>query len=230
MENELFNGWKEIANYLGRGVRTVQRWERLNGLPVHRPAGKQRAAVFALKLELDAWLSHAWQQTPEADPQLLRVRLEQLEQECARLRAMVSNKLPAFAAGFASTVLAVDDNEACRYVVTRCIERGGHRAIAASNGVEALALAELHKPALVLLDVNMPEMLGYEVCRQLKENPNTADIPVIFLSATDRNPSAIERAMSAGGETFLVSPVHPEQLLATIHATLAKQTGVSVKN
>ncbi|MBZ5629467.1 MAG: hypothetical protein LAO06_11450 [Acidobacteriia bacterium] len=53
---EILNSWKEIANYLGRGVRTVQRWERDLGLPVHRPKGKDRSAVLAFPNELQAWL------------------------------------------------------------------------------------------------------------------------------------------------------------------------------
>ena len=67
----ILNSWKEIANYLGRGVRTVQRWERDLGLPIHRPKGKDRSAVLAFSEELNAWL----QQTPVrsatlfADPQ-----------------------------------------------------------------------------------------------------------------------------------------------------------------
>ena len=70
-EVHILNSWKEIANYLGRGVRTVQRWERDLGLPVHRPKGKDRSAVLAFPEELNAWL----QQTPMrsattfADPQ-----------------------------------------------------------------------------------------------------------------------------------------------------------------
>ena len=70
----ILNSWKEIANYLGRGVRTVQRWERDLGLPVHRPKGKDRSAVVAFPEELNTWL----QQTPVrsatlfADPQPAR--------------------------------------------------------------------------------------------------------------------------------------------------------------
>jgi hypothetical protein len=70
----ILNSWKEIASYLGRGVRTVQRWERDLGLPVHRPKGKDRSAVVAFSEELDKWL----QQTPVrsatrfADPQPVR--------------------------------------------------------------------------------------------------------------------------------------------------------------
>ena len=56
-ERHLLNSWKEIATYLGRGVRTVQRWENQLGLPVHRPAGKDHSAVLAFSSELDEWLT-----------------------------------------------------------------------------------------------------------------------------------------------------------------------------
>jgi hypothetical protein len=56
-ERRLLNSWKEIASYLGRGVRTVQRWESQMGLPVHRPAGKDHSAVLAFSSELDEWLN-----------------------------------------------------------------------------------------------------------------------------------------------------------------------------
>lgn len=54
--NHILNSWKEISSYLGRGIRTVQRWEASFGMPVHRPAGKDRSAVVAFSAELDAWL------------------------------------------------------------------------------------------------------------------------------------------------------------------------------
>jgi hypothetical protein len=63
----ILNSWKEIANYLGRGVRTVQRWERDLGLPVHRPKGKDRSAVLAFPEELNAWL----QQTPVRSAEII---------------------------------------------------------------------------------------------------------------------------------------------------------------
>jgi hypothetical protein len=55
-ETRVLNSWKEISNYIGRGVRTVQRWEEHYGLPVHRPSGRDRSAVYALVDEVDAWL------------------------------------------------------------------------------------------------------------------------------------------------------------------------------
>jgi phage terminase Nu1 subunit (DNA packaging protein) len=73
MNPEVLNSWKEIASYLGRGVRTVQRWEQELGLPVRRPRGKERSAVIALKPDLDAWLhntpQHALRAEGHRDPE-----------------------------------------------------------------------------------------------------------------------------------------------------------------
>jgi phage terminase Nu1 subunit (DNA packaging protein) len=76
MNSEVLNSWKEIAAYLGRGVRTVQRWERELGLPVRRPRGKDRSAVIALKSDLDKWL----QDTPHRlEPHPLQVHEDNLQ-------------------------------------------------------------------------------------------------------------------------------------------------------
>jgi hypothetical protein len=70
VERRILNSWKEIAAYLGRGVRTVQRWESHLGLPVHRPAGKDHSAVLAFSTELDQWLnSRPMRQTLPSSPQ-----------------------------------------------------------------------------------------------------------------------------------------------------------------
>jgi len=83
MNNEVLNSWKEIAAYLGRGVRTVQRWERELNLPVRRPRGKDRSAVIALKPDIDQWLHHVpqralTQQVPAHSHENLHINTEQL--------------------------------------------------------------------------------------------------------------------------------------------------------
>src|SRR3954465_15149863 len=88
-----FQSWKEIAQYMRRGVRTVQRWEAMYGLPVHRPAGRERSAVFALEHELDKWMATVGMSV-DADGQsgvdfkaeALFNRLQKLEAECELLR------------------------------------------------------------------------------------------------------------------------------------------------
>src|SRR5690348_12995441 len=133
MESEVLNSWKEIAAYLGRGVRTVQRWERELGLPVRRPRGKERSAVIALKSDLDHWLQHTPQHVIASqahsaaagahlqlrkETELLRARTIQLVEQCERLRSRLEQnvilasalqrKKKAAAAGVGTAGLAED--------------------------------------------------------------------------------------------------------------------------
>ena len=88
--SEVLNSWKEIAQYLGRGVRTVQRWEQDLRLPVHRPRGRARSAVIALKPELDRWLA----QTPEPNGKICANNLrDHVHQNALALRARMSTLL-----------------------------------------------------------------------------------------------------------------------------------------
>lgn len=107
-EVQILNSWKEISNYIGRGVRTVQRWEELYGLPVHRAAGRDRSAVYALSDEVDAWLrSGKMHEAPapsrEVTPEIveryrmavdhttaLLERLRMLRQQTRELRTAIS--------------------------------------------------------------------------------------------------------------------------------------------
>jgi len=97
-ERRILNSWKEIANYLGRGVRTVQRWEAQLGLPVHRPAGKDHSAVLAFSSELDQWLDsrplrHATDgsaQPANSEALQLQTLLARTEVVLQRLEALVA--------------------------------------------------------------------------------------------------------------------------------------------
>ena len=84
----------------------------------------------------------------------------------------------------AITVLNVDDYEPGLYARSRTLRQAGFEVVEASTGGEALRLAALHKPAVALLDVNMPDMSGLEVCRRLKTDPDTAAVLVLHVSAT----------------------------------------------
>lgn len=96
MAERILNGWKEISSHLERGVRTAQRWERQFGMPVHRPASKQRTAVVAFAHELDAWLIRSQSRLNAArdedednmsDPARLREALSRLQSEAQQLAA-----------------------------------------------------------------------------------------------------------------------------------------------
>lgn len=121
-----------------------------------------------------------------------------------------------------STILAVDDNEASCYSVCRNLERQGFKTVAANNGTDTLRLAKEAHPDLVVLDVNLPDVNGYEVCRRLKADEATKAIPVIFLSATYHSNHARDMGLAAGGDAFLFAPVEPTQLMMVINGSLQR--------
>jgi signal transduction histidine kinase len=116
------------------------------------------------------------------------------------------------------TILAVDDNDAIRYSLTRALQGGGYRVIEARNGTETLRLAD-QCPDLITLDVHLPDMNGFEVCRRLKANPKTAHIPVLHISATVTDTENRVRGLEAA-DGYLAEPISREELLATVGSLL----------
>src|SRR5450755_4807422 len=100
-----------------------------------------------------------------------------------------------------ATVLAVDDDEAKRYILTTWLRRAGHTVIEAATGREALDMVGAVE--LVLLDVNLPDMTGYEVCRQIKGNPRTAAVPVVQVSATAITVADRAAGLTQGADAYL---------------------------
>jgi PAS domain S-box-containing protein len=117
-------------------------------------------------------------------------------------------------------VLNVDDYEPNRYARTQTLRRAGFEVHEAATGNEALRVAMSHNPAVVLLDVNLPDMDGFEVCRRLKTEPRTAMIAVLHLSATFVNPGHRALGLEGGADGYLTEPVEPPVLIATINALL----------
>jgi CheY-like chemotaxis protein len=116
------------------------------------------------------------------------------------------------------SLLLVDDNEAKRYVIATWLRRAGHDVVEAGTGEEALN--KVTAAELVLLDVNLPDISGFEVCRLIKSNPETAAIPVIQVSATAVEVSDRARGLTQGADAYLVEPTEPTELLATVTAAL----------
>jgi len=112
------------------------------------------------------------------------------------------------------TVLTVDDNDALRYSVARCLKEGGYKVREARTGSEALALAR-ENPALITLDINLPDISGFEVCRRLKQSPETAHIPVLHISASFVRAEHRIRGLEGGADAYLTEPIDSEELLAT---------------
>lgn len=115
----------------------------------------------------------------------------------------------------APLILIVDDVETNRFVLRDIIAEMGYRPVLTENGLQALKLVERHKPQLIILDVAMPEMDGYEFCQIMKQNANTRDIPIIFISAFD-DPVDIVKGFNLGGEDYITKPFIPEVVKARI--------------
>lgn len=123
-----------------------------------------------------------------------------------------------------AVLLIVDDNEDNRYTLSRRLARYGYdRLTMASNGREALQLLEAQPFDLVLLDIMMPEMNGYEVLERIMASPELRQIPVIMISAVDEMDSVI-RCIELGAEDYLSKPFNPTLLRARIGASLEKKS------
>lgn len=117
-------------------------------------------------------------------------------------------------------VLVVDDDPNVRTVLMRILQRHRMRVLAASDGVEALELAQHSRPHAVLLDLRMPGMDGLEVLQRLQAQPATAAIPVVILTANDLGPDASAQAFNLGARGFLEKPVTAERLIATLTSVM----------
>jgi len=119
---------------------------------------------------------------------------------------------------FRRRVLVVDDNAAHRYLLHHALSSAGFDVVEAATGAEALRLARESRPSVVLLDVQLPDMSGRDVCRQLKLDEQTQNVAIIQLSAVFVRAEDRESALSHGADDFLVAPVQPGQLVAAVQA------------
>ena len=118
-------------------------------------------------------------------------------------------------------ILIAEDEPDIRELVAFTLRFAGHEVVAGSNGEEAVQLASQEMPDLILMDVRMPRMTGYDACRVMKANPKLKDIPVVFLSAKGQE-SEIQTGLDAGAEEYLLKPFAPDQLTERVKAILSK--------
>jgi CheY-like chemotaxis protein len=120
-----------------------------------------------------------------------------------------------------ATILVVEDNEPSRDVLSRRLERRGYRVLSAANGLQAVSVAHEAQPDLILMDLGLPGIDGFEATNRLKHDAATQHIPIIVLSAhamtNDR-----DMALAAGCDDFDTKPVRFQQLLEKIESLLAK--------
>jgi len=118
-----------------------------------------------------------------------------------------------------SSILVVDDSSTNRLLLSQMLTRQGYQVYSVENGAKALKAVHKAPPDLVLLDINMHKMDGYEVCKQLKADKQTQEIPIIFLSALDEITSKV-KAFEVGGVDYITIPFQPEEVLERVKTHL----------
>ncbi len=121
----------------------------------------------------------------------------------------------------AEKILIVDDDLDTLRLVGLMLQHQGYRIVAASSGIQAIALCQGDKPDLVLLDIMMPEMDGYEVARKLRSDPTTSGIPIIMFTAKTQVDDKVE-GFEAGADDYLTKPTQPRELFAHMKAVLTR--------
>jgi len=116
-------------------------------------------------------------------------------------------------------VLVVDDNEQNLELILAYLEDVDCQTISATSGIEALDIVRKKLPDLVLLDVMMPKISGFEVCRRMKDDPQTTDIPIIMVTALNEL-ADIEKAINSGTDDFLSKPVNKWELITRVKTML----------
>jgi adenylate cyclase len=121
--------------------------------------------------------------------------------------------------GKPASILVVEDSPINQQILRNLLAREGYAVRLAGHGKEALILVAQERPDLLLLDILMPEMDGLELCRQLKAQPETRDLPVIFISSLDNTADKLS-GFTAGGVDYITKPFHPAEVLARISTHL----------
>jgi DNA-binding response OmpR family regulator len=116
-------------------------------------------------------------------------------------------------------LLLVDDNVTNLQVLHQTLDGRGYKLLVAKSGASALAIAAKAKPSIILLDIMMPEMDGYEVCQQLKSDPELKDIPIIFLSALTDTKDKV-RGLDLGAVDYISKPFQPGEVIARVNTHL----------
>jgi DNA-binding response OmpR family regulator len=122
-------------------------------------------------------------------------------------------------------ILIIEDEFPMRYLIEYQLKQNGYEVCLAKDGPDGLKVMAHNRPDLVLLDVMMPGMDGFEVCTRIKDNPETADIPVIFVTASELHDYRL-RAFDVGAAEYITKPFRAEELVRQITAVLERQSGI----
>lgn len=119
-----------------------------------------------------------------------------------------------------SRIFVIEDDSHVRALLEKMLEKPGYSVVPFSRGIDALEAAQKMIPDLILLDIAMPELDGYQVCELLKQDPDLKDIPVIFMSALNSTGNKV-RGFAVGGVDFIAKPYHPEEVQARVKTHLS---------
>lgn len=117
-------------------------------------------------------------------------------------------------------ILVVDDTEATRYAISRTLQKNGYETVEAATGFTALDMVLTEKPDLITLDIHLPDIIGFEVCKRIKLNKETSHIPVLQVSASYVTSKDKIHGLEGGADSYLTHPFEPPVLLATVKALL----------
>lgn len=117
-------------------------------------------------------------------------------------------------------ILVVDDDDVLRNATLRILDKAGYETLSAADGLEGLELVRAHHPALVLMDVNMDKMDGFEACRLIKANSSLSGVFVIILSGTYTDIDSRITGLEKGADDYIIRPVNDRELLARVSAIL----------
>ena len=118
-------------------------------------------------------------------------------------------------------ILVAEDERDIRELIVFTLQMAGFNVVEVPNGEEAVKRAPEVKPDLILMDVRMPKMTGFEACKALKQQENTKDIPVIFLSAKGQE-AEISTGLDLGAEEYFLKPFAPDDLIKRVNKILTK--------
>lgn len=148
-----------------------------------------------------------------AEVNSIAIRLDEMQRQAEMHGGMPTGR----------TILVVDDSPTVRKLIAGKLEKSGHTVICAADGVEALEQLEVVLPDLVLLDITMPRMDGYEVCKQIRSNPEARDLPVVMISGKDGFFDKV-RGRMAGTTGYVTKPFGPETLMKALETYLVPNT------
>jgi twitching motility two-component system response regulator PilG len=178
----------EELKYIGIGYINLKKYRK--GFEYLQEASQKDQNDVMLSSQIDA----------------LAIRISEIEAQAEEHQAQPKSK----------TILVVDDSPTVRKLITSKLEKSGHTAIGAVDGIDALSKLNELIPDLILLDITMPRMDGYQVCKQIRGNEATKDVPVVMISGKDGFFDKV-RGKMAGTDSYITKPFGPETLMKMVN-------------